>query len=50
MSNNAADPPNNGAVITISQIIKAVMLSLVEAELGSLFIKFRKAIPARHYL
>ena len=31
-------PSNNGAVVTISQIIKAVMCSTAEAELGSLFI------------
>ena len=33
MSNNSAIPPNNGAVITIAQIIKAVMYSAEEVEL-----------------
>jgi hypothetical protein len=31
-------PRNNGAVLNISQIIKAVMSSAAEAELGALFI------------
>ena len=28
MSNNSADPPNNGAVLSVAQIIKAVMSSV----------------------
>ena len=50
MSNDAADPPNNSAIITIAQIIKAVMSSAEESELGALFIHFRKSFPERHYL
>ena len=50
MSNNSPIPANNGAVVTIYQIIKAVMYSTVEAELGALFINCREAIPARHAL
>ena len=50
MSNSASDPANNGAVNTIAQIIKVIMSSAAESELGSLFINFRKAIPARHAL
>ena len=50
MSNNSADPPNNGAVLANSQIIKAVMSSAAKADLGALFINFRKAIPVRHTL
>ena len=50
MSSNTSEPPNNGAVITIAQIIKAVMSSAAEAELGALFINCREAIPARHAL
>ena len=38
MSNNTAFSPNNGAVFTIAKIIKAVMSSAAEAELGSMFI------------
>ena len=50
MSDNSANPPNNGAVITVAQVIKAVMSPAAEAELGALFINCRKAIPARHAL
>ena len=48
MSNNSADPPNNGAILTIAQIIKSVMSSTAEAELGALFINCCKALPVRH--
>ena len=47
MSADSPDPPNNGAVLTISQIIKAVVSSAAEAKLGAIFIKFCEAIPAR---
>ena len=50
MSNDAPDPPNNGAVITIAQIIKSVMSSAAEDELGALFINCHEAIPAQHAL
>ena len=50
MSNDSAIPANNGAVVTISQIIKSVMSSAAEGELGDLFINCREAIPARHTL
>ena len=50
LSNNSSDPPNNGAVLTVAQIIKAVMSSAAEAELGALYINCREAIPARHAL
>ena len=50
MSDDSAVPPNNGSVLTISQIIKAVMSSAAEAELGALFINCREAISARHAL
>ena len=36
MSNNSVNPSNNGAVLTVTQIIKAVMLSAAEAELVAL--------------
>ena len=38
MSEDSEDPPNNGAVLNIAQIIKAVMSSAAEAELGAMFI------------
>ena len=50
LSNNSSNPPNNGAVLTIAQIIKAVMSSVAEAELVALYINFREARPARHAL
>ena len=50
MSNNSADLPNNGAVLSVAQIIKSVMSFAAKAELGALYINFREAIPARHTL
>ncbi len=47
---NTEDPPNNGAVLNISQIIKTVMSSAAEAELGALYINAREAVPLRHLL
>ena len=38
ISNNTMFPPNNGAVFPISKIIKAVMSSASEDELGAIFI------------
>jgi hypothetical protein len=40
-------PINNGAVLNISQIIKAVMSSAAEAELGALFINAKTAVSMR---
>jgi hypothetical protein len=50
MSNNEAIPSNNGAILMILQIIKAVMSSTAEAEIRALYINCKKAIPARHTL
>jgi hypothetical protein len=50
MSNNTAKPPNNGAILTITQIIKVVMSLAAEAEVGALYINCRKAIPVCHTL
>jgi hypothetical protein len=50
MSTDMAQSPNNGAVLTIAQIIKAVMTSAAEAEIGALYINCREAVPARHTL
>ena len=47
LSNDSKIPPNNRAVLNVAQIIKAVMLSAAEAEIGALFINAREAIPAR---
>ena len=45
LSNNTAFPPNNEVVMTIAKIIKSVMSSAAEAELGSLFTNCKEAIP-----
>ena len=50
MSDDAAIPLNNGAVVTISQIIKAVISYASEAELGALFINCLEATPAHQAL
>jgi hypothetical protein len=44
LSNNNEHPPNNGAILTIATIIKAVMSSAAEAELGALYLNARKAV------
>ena len=50
MSEDESEPRNNGAVLTVAQIIKAVMSSAAEAELGGLYINSREAVPMRHLL
>ena len=47
LSNKAAIPPNNGAVLNISHIIKQVMTSATEAELSGLYIMAREAVVIR---
>eukprot|EP00804_Cyclotella_cryptica_P028770 CCRYP_018724-RA/>CCRYP_018724-RA protein AED:0.49 eAED:0.49 QI:0/-1/0/1/-1/1/1/0/106 len=44
LSNNAADPPNNGAILNIAHIIKHIMDSATKAKLGALYILVRKAV------
>jgi hypothetical protein len=43
-------PSNNGAVLNISQIIRAVMSSAAEAEIGALFINAKTAVSMRQTL
>ena len=50
MSKNTTFPCNNGAVFTISKIIKAVMSLVSEAELGALLINCKESIPERQSL
>ena len=50
LSNNSSNPPNNGYVLKMAQIIKAVMSSATEAEHSALYMNLRKAIPACHTL
>jgi hypothetical protein len=44
MADNEEIPFNNGAIFNISQIIRAVMSSAAEAELGALFINAKTAV------
>ena len=44
LSTNAAIPPNNGAILNVAQIIKNVMSSATEAELGALYINAKEAV------
>jgi hypothetical protein len=50
VSNNTAKSPNNGAILIIAQIIKAVMSSAAEAEVRALYVNCREAILAHHTL
>eukprot|EP00804_Cyclotella_cryptica_P023061 CCRYP_000315-RA/>CCRYP_000315-RA protein AED:0.18 eAED:0.15 QI:0/0/0/1/1/1/2/0/662 len=50
LSGNNHYPNNNGAVLTIAQIIKAVMSSAAEVKLGVLYINTCEVIPLRHPL
>ena len=47
MPNNASKPENNGAALTIVQIIKNVMTSSADAEIGALYINSQQEIPAQ---
>ena len=47
LSNEAAIPANNGAVLNISHIIKHVMTSATEAKLAGLCIIVREAVYIR---
>ena len=50
MTSDDAHMPNNGAILTIAQIIKVVMSSACEAELAALFINAREAVHIRNIL
>ena len=50
MSTNADIPPNNGAILNIAQIIKAVVSSAAEAELGGIFTNSKEAVHLRNIL
>ncbi len=49
-STNVNNPPNNGAILNISKILKAVMSSEAEAELGAHYINACEAIPMHQLL
>ena len=48
--NTNVHPANNGAILTIAQIIKNVMSSAAEAELGALYILARESVYIRSIL
>jgi hypothetical protein len=50
MSSNTPHPHNNCAVLTIAQIIKAVMSLAAKTKIGALYINCQETIPARHTL
>ena len=51
MSSDTKDLAKNGAVLNIAQLIKAVMSSAAEAELGTLYyINACEAVPQHHLL
>jgi hypothetical protein len=50
LSENVQYPPNNGAILNVAEIIKSVMSSAAEAELGALYINARKAVEMRTIL
>ena len=50
LSNDEPIPPDNGAILTVSQVIKTVMSSAAEAELGGLYINTREAVHIRNIL
>ena len=43
LSSDDTFPPNNGAILNVAQIIKHVISSAAEAELGALFINAKEA-------
>jgi hypothetical protein len=45
LSSDSEDPANNGAILNLAQLIKNVMSSAAEAELGALYINACKAVP-----
>ena len=47
MSSKGENSQDNGAVLNVAKIIKSVMSSATEEEIGALFINSRQAIPAR---
>jgi hypothetical protein len=50
MAGSEEIPLNNGAVLNISQIVRAVMSSAAEAKLGALFINAKTAVSMRQTL
>jgi len=49
-STDVSDSPNNGAVLNISKILKAIMSSAAKAKLGALYINANEAVPMHQLL
>ena len=43
-------PANNGAALNTANLIKTVVSSVAEAEMGAVYLNARKAIPSRNAL
>ena len=50
LSENIANPSNNGAIYNKASIIKSVMSSAAEAKIGALYINARKGVEERNIL
>ena len=50
MSKDVSFPPNTGAVLNIAQIMKKIMSSAAEAEIGAIYVNSREAVPDRQSL
>ena len=50
LSENDPMPEWNGPILTIAQIVKFVMSSAAEAELGALYITAKEMVPIRRYV
>jgi hypothetical protein len=49
-SSDVSEPPNNGAILNISKILKAVMSSAAKADLGALYVIASEAVPMHQLL
>ena len=49
-SSKVDNPPNNGAVLAIAKILRTVMSSAAEAELGAFYVNVQEAVPMGHLL
>ena len=45
LSNDATMPSNNGALLNVENVIKAIMTSGAESEIGTMFINARESVP-----
>ena len=50
LSKDVPFPPNNGAIHNVAEIIKTVMSSSAEAELGALYINAKRGMEERQIL